>query len=409
MVGAIKKRGTPISAEESPLAAPSAGSADPSKEFELWSADQALACNLRSMSAPEQAAHDAFLADIGVVRAKREQMGTEYVFVPYSQIHWTRKQAIARAHPEVSALMGPDGRSVLHVLFCVLLQFFLASYMPLAPWPLWFVGGYVVGACICHALWVLIHDACHDCCLPWRAANLALICVANLPHVWPSGIAFRFYHLRHHSHLNTTYDDPDLPMPWEDRLFGHSSVGKFVWMCLFPLFQGIRTLHDRHGVPTFDFWSVVNFVGNVAVSAVFGYFVGGLGGFVYLAVSSYFAVGMHPLGARWIAEHYAVDPPQETYSYYGPVNAIAYNIGYHNEHHDFPNVPWNKLPALTRIAPEFYEPLAQHTSYLRVLYQWVMHPNFSLRTRVVRKPLVERDGRLRAQRADPSQWYDSDE
>ena len=42
----------------------------------------------------------------------------------------------------------------------------------------------------------------------------------------------------------------------------------------------------------------------------------------------------------------------ETYSYYGILDLATYNVRYHNEHHDFPTIPWTKLPKLNQIAKE---------------------------------------------------------
>lgn len=76
--------------------------------------------------------------------------------------------------------------------------------------------------------------------------------------------------------------------------------------------------------------------------------------------------------------------PVETYSYYGILNLFTYNVGLHNEHHDFPAIPWTRLWKLREIASEFYEPLPQHKSWTLVIWQFIWDPNVSLWSRVKR-------------------------
>ena len=95
-------------------------------------------------------------------------------------------------------------------------------------------------------------------------------------------------------------------------------------------------------------------------------------------------MGLHPLGARWIQEHYTLDTGQETRSYYGPINILSLNVGYHNEHHDLPSVPWNRLPKLTDAAPEFYRDLRCVRSLSGLLVEFLTDRRYSLASDKVR-------------------------
>ncbi|HEY4088057.1 MAG TPA: fatty acid desaturase [Bryobacteraceae bacterium] len=241
---------------------------------------------------------------------------------------------------------------------------------------------FTAGACASHALWTLIHECSHNLVFPKSYLNNLASIAANLPHLLPSAMSFQRYHLKHHAFQGNYHLDADLPSYWEARLIGNSSIRKALWLLLFPIFQVTRPPRLSE-IRMVDRWIVLNFVVQLGFDAGI-YFYLGPKAFVYLAASFFFSVGLHPLGARWIQEHYLIAPPQETYSYYGPLNKIAFNVGYHNEHHDLPSVPWNHLPDIRSGAPEMYNSLVHHTSWTSLLLRFVFDPSICLFSRVVR-------------------------
>lgn len=94
---------------------------------------------------------------------------------------------------------------------------------------------------------------------------------------------------------------------------------------------------------------------------------------------------MHPIAGHFIAEHYVFLKGQETYSYYGPLNMLTWNVGYHVEHHDFPRIPGCKLHRVRQIAPEFYEDLGHHTSWSYVIYKYITDATVGPFSRMMRK------------------------
>jgi sphingolipid delta-4 desaturase len=299
--------------------------------------------------------------------------------------HHERIKTIMKAHPEIRELIGRNPQSFLYIAGLVTVQISLAFLLRNQPIWLILLVAYFIGAFINHGMFVLIHDASHDLIFKKRIWNTLSLILADLANVVPSSITFRRYHIKHHSFQGVYDMDADLPNRWEARLFGNSALGKAVWMFFFPIFQSLRPPRLKD-IKFNSIWTWVNVAVVFSFNAVVWVFFGPKA-LLFLGASLVFSVGLHPLGARWIQEHYIISYPQETYSYYGPLNKLAFNVGYHNEHHDFPSIPWNRLPDVKKAAPEFYDNLVSHKSWTKLMFRWIFDPELTLFSRMERPNL----------------------
>jgi sphingolipid 4-desaturase/C4-monooxygenase len=310
------------------------------------------------------------------------EQGKEFLFSEEIEPHKKRTKDILSAHPEVKQLIGKNPYSFLIIVLVVTLQLSIAILLRNQPWWVVIIVAYLIGAFANHNLYVLIHEATHNLIFKNRTANTFAAITADLVNVAPGAISFRTYHLKHHS-FQGHYDlDADLASKWEAKLIGHSFLGKAIWLILFPLFQALRPPRLRE-IKFSNKWTYVNWLFVFGMDALVIIYLGPMS-FLYLVFSFFFSIGFHPLGARWIQEHYITYPPQETYSYYGILNIPALNVGYHNEHHDFPSIPWNNLPKVRQAAPEWYNNLHYHTSWFLLFFKFLFDPSISLFSRVVR-------------------------
>lgn len=189
--------------------------------------------------------------------------------------------------------------------------------------------------------------------------------------------------------------DTDLPTAIE-AFFLDTVLGK-AFFCTFQIFFYALRPMIVYRIPITGMH-----IFNIAAQVVFDYAMvrfAGINALLYLLLSSFLAGSLHPLAGHFIAEHYVFGsrqvmknttiaikvPIPETFSYYGPLNIFAYNVGYHNEHHDFPAIPWTRLPQLHAIAKEFYDELPHHESWTLVLWQFILDPEVGLWCRVKRE------------------------
>lgn len=308
---------------------------------------------------------------------------SDFLWLMTEEPHRTRRMAIMKAHPEVTKLMGHEPLTKYIVAFVVLLQLGVALYLrnTRLTSPLFIFLAYAIGGTANHNLFLAIHEIAHNLAFRGIAPNKLLAIFANLPIAIPYSAAFKGYHIEHHKFLGQDGIDTDLPTRLE-LLCLNNVLGKVFFATFQVFFYALRPTVVR--AQRLTFWHFLNIV----VQLTFDYFLVRYFGYrplIYFLASSFFAGSLHPCAGHFIAEHYLWDGlEQETYSYYGPLNLLAYNVGYHNEHHDFPSVPWTRLPALRALAPEVYDNLPSHPSWPMVIVNFIRDKEVGIYARAKR-------------------------
>jgi sphingolipid delta-4 desaturase len=305
-----------------------------------------------------------------------------FVFSELSEPHRIRTKEILKKHPHIRKLIGKNPLTIFAIIGLVAFQIAMAWLLADKSW--WLVVGaaYLLGAFADHALFVMIHECAHRLLFKKPAANRLAGIFANIPQLFPSSVSFERYHIKHHSFQGVHELDADLPNKWEAKLINNYFIGKIIWLLFYPIFQVFR-INRLKEIKPFDGWVALNWGVQIVFISLIAFFLG-TKAIAFLLLSFFFSVGLHPLGARWIQEHYLTYGEQETYSYYGPWNTVAFNVGFHNEHHDFPSVPWNRLPQIREGAPSFYNTLFYHKSWTKLFFRFLFDKELSLFSRVIR-------------------------
>ena len=305
----------------------------------------------------------------------------DFYWVEDREPHFGRRKEILAAHPEVKNLFGINPRLKYWTFFLVIMQLTIALFVHQLSWIPFLLVTYVVGATIAAASFLAVHEITHNLAFKSKKHNNMLALFANLPIIVPFAISFKIYHAMHHWDQGKDGIDTDIPTVAEATVF-KGVIGKMFWFLNQILVYAFRPIFVKR--IKLDKWQIYNIIFQLTVMAIYLPFVGWTG-LLYLGLSLFLAGSLHPTAGHFISEHYVFDEGQETYSYYGPLNKITFNVGYHNEHHDFPTIPGSRLPELKKMAPEFYDNLHSYNSWVGIIFSFIFNKEVTLFSRTKRK------------------------
>lgn len=309
-------------------------------------------------------------------------------------VHQRRRQAIQQEFPAVQKLVGPDSRTQYYAYALVIIQVWVAYIVRDS-----FLGAVILGITfspyVGFAVLTLIHEVSHSLVFSIPLYNRLLGIFTNVVFLAPLSEVFRQHHNMHHSHLGDVKKDVDVPGEREMRVVGNSALLKMVWL-IFSVFilpiRSVKKLPVKWGP-----LMVLNWV--VCLSFTFFVLYLSLPAFVYLILGMALSQSMHPANARQVQRHIKLNTKEKggagytedantplhkyklnTYSYYGGMNFLTLNVGFHVEHHDFGNIAWTRLPELRRIAGEKWYPTkaAYHTRGVSEIISFITNPQITL-------------------------------
>jgi len=305
--------------------------------------------------------------------------------------HATRRKQILAKYPQIKTLFGPDPMFKYHAFLTVSAQLFMAYWASNLTTNNWHrvIVAYVVGGTLNHRLLSALHECVHNLAFEKFYLNRWFSFFVTLPTGGPCAHTFKRYHMDHHKYQGEDGVDVVIPTALEGKLF-QGPIGKFLFVFFQLVFFAVRHAfinpHKKYGR-----MEAANWIIQLTFDAAIAYYWG-LWALGYLWLSTFLGCGLHPGAAHFFAEHYTFDEGAETYSYYGAYNILMFNLGYHNEHHDFPNIPGSRLPLVTKIAPEFYgENVPVHKSYMMVFYKFIMDPKMTPFSRIKRNRLTPKE------------------
>ena len=317
--------------------------------------------------------------------------------------HRERARQMMKAHPELKELIGQTPSTAIWCLVFAVLQVTVAMLLANQPWWLVTIVAYVIGAWINTNLFFLGHECNHGLVFKKMSWNRWLYSITTAPMCMTAHHTWWIDHAVHHNDLGSNKDFltrrrtqflatrhiSPLVFPWALAMIVLQCVRSALGLVLYlssaltgrvtPGHNTLCVLAEEHLISGYRRASLVSWAvvyPTVCLLMLAGlYWYGGWMPILYLVLSAAFLSGFaHPWAFGLIlgnAHFHGHRNYQPTSSYYGWLNRLTFNHGLHLEHHDMAGIPWNHLPKLRKIAPEFYDEMNQIKSY--VALAWTFH------------------------------------